>query len=139
MFPFPLLLTVASSRRLAFALGLLHFSALAAVWLASLPMGMQLAASLGVGFSLYRHSRPQPPIRLRCHADGRLEIWQTGIWRQAEAIHPAMLLPWLTVLRYRPHGQRHMSTQVITPDSLPEDDFRRLRVWLRWGVSSSED
>ena len=70
---------------------------------------------MGVGLSLYRHLRPQAVIRLRGHADGRLEIRQNEAWKPLEAT-PAMLLPWLTVLRYRQSGTQHWHTLVVMPD-----------------------
>lgn len=39
----------------------------------------------------------------------------------------------LTVLNIRRTDGGRLLHVVVTPDSLPPDEFRRLRVWLRWG------
>ncbi len=39
----------------------------------------------------------------------------------------------LTTIVWRPDGARRSRTVLILPDMLPEDDFRRLRVLLRYG------
>lgn len=49
----------------------------------------------------------------------------------------------LTILRYHtadyPWWQRILSPSiVILPDMLSMDDFRRLRVWLRWGAQPNQ-
>ncbi len=43
--------------------------------------------------------------------------------------------PHLTTIVWRPDGARWSRSVMILPDMLPEDDFRRLRVLLRYGRS----
>ena len=40
--------------------------------------------------------------------------------------------PLLTVLSLRMLGAGGSRSLVVTPDALGADEFRRLRVWLRW-------
>jgi toxin CptA len=40
--------------------------------------------------------------------------------------------PYLTVLNLRGHGERGARHVTLLPDSLHAEDFRKLRVWLRW-------
>lgn len=40
--------------------------------------------------------------------------------------------PYLTVMNLQPVGKFFMRSVVILPDSIKGDEFRRLRVWLRW-------
>ncbi len=42
---------------------------------------------------------------------------------------------WLTTIVWRPDGARWSRTVLILPDMLPADDFRRLRVLLRYARS----
>ncbi|MEO5691724.1 MAG: protein YgfX [Usitatibacter sp.] len=44
----------------------------------------------------------------------------------------SFVAPWLTVIRWRPAGARFDYTVLIVPDMLSREDFRRLRVLLRW-------
>jgi toxin CptA len=48
----------------------------------------------------------------------------------------ATVHPWLTVLRLA--GEQGSYRMVIAPDSITREDFRRLRVWLRWRVEVSD-
>ena len=45
----------------------------------------------------------------------------------------SFVAPWLTLVRWRPEGARFDRSIVVVPGMLPEEDFRRLRVLLRWG------
>ena len=40
--------------------------------------------------------------------------------------------PWLTIVRWRPAGARFDRTILVLPDMIGADEFRRLRVMLRW-------
>jgi toxin CptA len=42
-------------------------------------------------------------------------------------------MPWLTVLNLKLPGKRLVRHVILLPDALDENEFRRLRVWLRWG------
>lgn len=44
----------------------------------------------------------------------------------------SFVAPWLTVIRWRPAGARFDRTVLILPDMLSREEFRRLRVLLRW-------
>jgi hypothetical protein len=57
--------------------------------------------------------------------DGRLTA---GHVRSASFIHPL-----LTTIVWRPDGRRLSRSMPIVPDMLDPDDFRRLRVLLRYG------
>ena len=43
---------------------------------------------------------------------------------------PVVVLPFLVVLLYRSEGR--LCTLTLLGDSLPADQFRQLRLWLRW-------
>jgi hypothetical protein len=50
------------------------------------------------------------------------------------ALRPgSFVAPWLTILRWRPHGARFDRTVLILPDMLGAESFRELRVLLKWG------
>ena len=53
--------------------------------------------------------------------------WQAGVLRDG-----SFVAPWLTIIRWRAQGGRFDRTLVILPDMVPAEDFRRLRVMLRW-------
>jgi hypothetical protein len=54
----------------------------------------------------------------------------------AAAIHPhTLVLSFLVVLLYRQQG--HLRSQTLLSDSCGAEDFRQLRLWLRWRAAAS--
>jgi toxin CptA len=45
----------------------------------------------------------------------------------------SFVAPWLTVLRWRPDGARLDRALLVAPDTLAAEEFRRLRVLLKFG------
>ena len=56
----------------------------------------------------------------------------SGALRHGELSAGSFVAPWLTVIRWRPRTALFDRTVVILPDMLPREDFRHLRVHLRW-------
>jgi len=113
-------------------MAVLHLLAGAALWLAVLPVPVQVAGSLLLPLSLAAQSRSAIATTLRGKADGLLEIRQGETWRAVEMLRVALRTPALTLLRYRLAGERRDRRLLVLPDSLPDEDARRLRVWLGW-------
>lgn len=57
----------------------------------------------------------------------------SGRWRSGQARSGSFVAPWLTIVRWRPEGHRLDRTILILPDMIAPEEFRRLRVLLRWG------
>lgn len=131
MFPLPLRVTLHPSRQLRRWLAALHLAAGGALWLADLPVVWQGAGTTLLFASLLYYRRPEAPVTLRGKEDGSLEIRRDGDWEQIELLADSLVLPVLTVLRYQFPGKCRARTLVVLADSLPGEDFRRLRVWLR--------
>jgi toxin CptA len=55
-----------------------------------------------------------------------------GAWRAGLLREGSFVAPWLTIIRWRTPGARFDASIVLLPDMLPAEDFRRVRVWLRW-------
>ena len=55
-----------------------------------------------------------------------------GRWRTGGLCEGSFVAPWLTVIRWRPAGAWFDRTIPILPDMLSQEDFRRVRVTLRW-------
>ena len=132
MFPLPLVLTVVPSGRARRGLAGLHLLAAVALWLADLPPAAQAAGTLLLGPNLLRQLRSPPAMTLRCGRRGELARRQGETWQPVPEFEAPLVLPALTLLRFRSAPRRRPQTLLILTDSLPEDDFRRLRVWLKW-------
>lgn len=125
-------LAIAPSRALRRAVAILHVLAGVAVCAAALPWWGQGVGLAAVAASLLAAMRAGPVLELHGHADGRLAVRQDGDWLAAVVAPDTLVWAWLVVLRYRVAGSARWANVVVLPDSLAADDFRRLRVWLRW-------
>ena len=70
--------------------------------------------------------------------EGVLHLRLAGVGNvvQGRLLPGATVHPWLTVLRIA-HATGSL-TLLLTPECLAADDFRRLRVWLRWQASFAD-
>lgn len=128
-------LTIMPSRRAATILLGAHVLAGAAVAMAALPAVPRagLIAAVVV-HALWFSRRKQPTLRLRCQAGGGLTIQDGGEAVPATLATDSMVWPGLAVLRYRLGNERRTITRIVFADAMPEGDFRRLRIWLRWNA-----
>ena len=90
-----------------------------------------LLAAWGIAAWAWRRLAP-PLSAIRLEADG--SIWANPHQQEflpATILPGATVHPWLTVLRFElPDGKRR--ALLVTADTATPDDFRRLRVFLRW-------
>lgn len=107
---------------------------LAAISAIALPWPWRLGAWLGTAIYLGWLWR-KPPQRgsLIMSAEGALQI---GLGDElptaAQVLGSTLVSAHLLVLHCRIHNQRKVHYLTLWPDSMPTDDFRRLRVALRW-------
>lgn len=133
----PLSLSLRPSRRLLLIQSIAHLAAAAAVLAATLPAGMAALLLLLIGASLARLRRAAQVDRLNLLGDGRLEIVSPGGTPIEAIIHPhTLVLSFLVVLRYRQQGRWQSLT--LLSDSLAAEDFRQLRLWLRWRAEAPQ-
>ena len=138
--PPPLFLPLKPSRRLAGAILGIHVSAAAGAGLAPVPAWLVAVAWLALCLSawtlLRRHALPRAPtslIRLQGRADGGLEgLTRDGEWLSLSLLPSTTLFPGFAVLSLRPQGGGRSRALTVFPDTLSPDDWRTLRVWLRW-------
>ena len=112
--------------------GLVAFAAIATlVLVATIPLALEArlcAVSWTGGFAWIALGRLRAPRRLEVERSGAVAVdGDAGVLRDG-----AFVAPWLTIVRWRPTGAWWDRTLVVTPDRLSPEDFRRLRVLLRW-------
>ena len=87
------------------------------------------AAALRRGRHAVTEIRVAPDLTLvACMGEGHLAA---GYVRAATYVGP-----WMTTIVWRPDGRRVSRTILVLPDMLPAEDFRRLRVMLRYARSA---
>lgn len=132
MFPLPLVVNVGPSGRLRLLLVVLHLLAGLALWLAALPLHVQTAGSVILLLDLAHSLRPTTSVTLRGTEKGLLEMRKNQEWRPLHDLGIGLLLPGIVLIRFQEPGSKRKRSLVILPDSMPADDYRRLRVWLQW-------
>ena len=129
------------SRLVAAALTLVHLAAAGTLVPLELAIPLKLfivgviAASLARGLArhaLLRTGDAITEIELR---DGDRAAVRTrpGVWRDARVLETTCVTARLTVINLKVEGRRLAQHVVIAPDAIDTEDFRRLRVLLRWG------
>lgn len=125
---------------LAGVLAGMHGFAAAMVWLVPLPLwlGALLTAFLaGSAWHTLRRdgwrTLQRSLVGVRLDADCGCEFQlRAGSWHEAALLGSSFVSPYLTVLNLRPVGGRFAQHLVILPDAVDAEDFRLLRVWLKW-------
>ncbi len=124
-------LAIKPSRRLLLIQSVAHAVAVAAVLASTVPSWLAAILLILIGASLARLRRPSPVAGLVLGADGGLQtVGADGTANQA-LVHPhTLVLSFLVVLLCRQDGRLRALT--LLADSLAPEDFRQLRLWLRW-------
>lgn len=129
------------SRQLAWLIGAGHTAAGSLCWVAPIPWWLSLGLSLGVGvslgFSVHRIVRGWNGLELKPDGTVAVQDWQ-GRWAEARILGSSFVSPRLTILNLALAGTRLPRSLVVAPDALPAEEFRRLRVWLRWRAALAE-
>ena len=127
----PLSVSIRPSRRLLLIQSSAHVAAAMAVLVATIPSWLAATLLLLIGASLAHQRRLSPVAGLLLHGDGRLEAVGIDGTTSEAVVHPhTFVLSFLVVLLYR--QERHLRSLTLLADSLAAEDFRQLRLWLRW-------
>ena len=116
-----------------------HALALLALWLAALSSIWQVAGSILLGSSAIHYFR-----RLQTGGFTALEADDSGYRLQergswiAVQMQYALVTATLTVVEFKQADGKRLAL-VLLPDSLAADDYRRLRIWLRWVKPGKDD
>lgn len=141
-----LVIRLEPSLRLAVILTLAHAAAIGLLWLLALPAWAKASASAILAASLVFHLRryallcsPRSITRLEVMEDMTFKLeTRNGARLDCELLGSSFVAPYLTVLELKPAEpvnvwQRPAShTITILPDGINAEEFRQLRVLLRW-------
>lgn len=109
-----------------------HALALLALWLAALTPSWQIPATVvltGSAIHYFKRLRKDGITALEADDSG-YRLLDRGEWIDVQMRH-ALVTATLTVVEFKQANGRRLSL-VLLPDSISADDYRRLRVWLRW-------
>lgn len=137
---FPVNIGLHRSRVLLFLLLLLHGVAAACVMVLPWAMLWRVVALLTVGVSLFAALRRPRIVGLRLVTKDRLEcLLVDGSCVAAKTLPDSTVFARMLVLRLRLGEERRISQLVVFYDQLGADEFRRLRLWLRWQGEPRKD
>ncbi|WP_319238604.1 protein YgfX [uncultured Propionivibrio sp.] len=134
-----MVITLRRSRLLDFSLVSIHALGALALFFVSLPAPIRLVALVFVVLSLARALRRETFSRLALSAENANEIC---FWGDSPQAVVATILPetsvflFLVVLHLLEEEGQVRRQRVLLPDQMRADEFRRLRVWLRWRLTS---
>ena len=133
------------SRLLAAVLILAHAAAIVVVVMVELPQWLKVVAIALLIAQCAVVVRRQALLRganaataIEITSDHRINVESRSAgWCEYEVLGSSYVAPYLTVLNLRQSGTRVAKHVLLLPDSLNTDDFRKLRVWLRWKEDSA--
>ena len=117
-----------------------HGAAIAVIAVVSMPLWLQLSAIAALAASLTFNIRqaallrsPDAVIAIEIASDNTFSIQtRRGDWLECEVLGNTYVSSFLTILNLRQTDNGAVRRAVILPDSIAAEDFRQLRVWLRW-------
>lgn len=128
------------SHRLVTILSLAHLITAGFLWPLELPMEVKAAIIVLLIISLFYYLRKDAllsannaVIALQLKEDMCCIVTtRSGQLIVCRILGSTFVAPYLTVMNLQPDGKFFMRSVVILPDNIKEEEFRRLRVWLRW-------
>ncbi len=128
------------SLRLAALLSLAHSAAVGSLWPLTLPWSIKAMIMVALAISLAYYLRQDALLsadnaviafvlsdEMQCIVTVR-----SGESMICNILGNTFVAPYLTVLNLKPVGKFFTRSIVILPDGVDAEEFRQLRVWLRW-------
>ena len=137
---FPIRIELHRSTHLLFLLVFLHAAAAACICVLPWPVSWRSLGLLPiVGSLVYALRRPRI-TGLRLAAGDRLECFLAdGSRVAARVLRDSTVFSRLVVLRLRLGEERRTSSLVVLPDQVDAEEYRLLRLWLRWHAEPKGD
>ena len=128
------------SRILAAILVIAHGASIAGIAFAGIPLwGVPVVAVILIAHLAFCIRRdvllmtPSAVVGIEVGPDNLVNVeTRSGGWREYEVLGSTYVMPYLTVMQLQRTAGGAVKRVVLLPDSLPAEDFRRLRVRLRW-------
>jgi len=136
---FPITIELRRSRLLVVLLVLAHGLAAVCVFALPWPWLLRGALLLAIGVSLGCALRPSRIIGLRLCAPDRLDgMLLEGSGLKLDLQPESTVFSQLIALRLRLGEAKRVSSLVLLPDQMSAEQFRLLRLWLRWRAEPKE-
>jgi len=137
---FPIAIALRRSRLLLVLTVLLHGLAAASLVVLPWPLSIRLLLLALLAWSLWQQIfRPSTVVGLCLAASGELSCQFANGEQAFVRVQPdSVVFSQLLVLRIRDGESGRLETLALLPDSMPSEQFRVLRLWLRWRVDARD-
>jgi toxin CptA len=121
-------------------LAVAHGVAMVLIAIVSMPIWLKVIISAALVLSCFHSVRRAALLLTPCSAVA-IEVTSAHLlnvqtrdsdWIECEVLGTTYVASFLTILNLRQIEQRTIRHIIILPDGIETDDFRKLRVWLRW-------
>jgi hypothetical protein len=137
---FPIDIGLHGSRFLFLLLVLVHSVAAGCLVALPWPLILRCASLALVGVSLAHALRPSRIVGLRLAGPSRLDCLQAdGSRVAAKALPGSTVFARLLVLQLRIGEEKRTTSLPLLPDQMSAQEFRLLRLWLRWQAEPKDD
>ena len=129
----PIRIGLRRSRLLSWLLVVLHVLAAGSLFLAPWPAVARYSLMALVVLSAWHTLQPPTIVGLRLGENGEFGFLSPGGDFLPVTVQPdSAVFSWLIVLRVRKVGQCRVHSLALFRDSMAAEQFRLLRLWLRW-------
>ncbi len=136
---FPVFIELRRSRLLLLLLFFFHCLALGCVFVLPWPGLIQVLLGFLVIGSAARTARPPESRALRLAEGGGIEqVLAGGVRETATVLPDSTVFSQLIVLRLQCGDAGRIVKLALLPDTMRDDEFRTLRLWLRWNLTTNE-
>lgn len=116
-----------------------HGAAAACLFAVPLDWHWRAVALLLIAGWLWSALRSSRFASLRLAVNEGLSVLEADGKRVAAELLPGCTaFTWLVVLRFRTDGERKARALTLLPDQMSRDEFRKLRLWLRWNATAGK-
>jgi hypothetical protein len=130
---FPVFIELRRSRLLAGALCVLHGAAAGTFLAMPWPLPIRIGLLIVLAVALWRALRPPRVAALRLYEDGVIEcVLPDGASLSANPLADTTVFSWLVLLRVRTESDGRTISLPLFPDHMSREEFRVLRLCLRW-------
>ena len=137
---FPVSIKLRHSFLYMTALVALHGVAMGCVFLVPFPGWVQMPVLLAIVCSLGYSLRSPEIVALTLPARGGLLCQKAdGVPIPATVLSESSVFPWLVTLRFQVDGEKRARTLTLSPDHMSGEEFRLMRVWMRWGLRQEKE
>jgi len=133
----PAVVSLAWSPLLCAAISLAHIVPLASVFVEGVPDWVRWSVIILCMLSAVRAWHIAARLRksvLRPHAEGALLEWHSGEMLEGRVLSSSVDRGVLIVLHWRAEGSGQLQRFALLRDAFSAEDWRVLKIWLRWSI-----